>query len=308
MMATLKVALLQIADQGSTDANLEHGLEACAAAAGRGAGIALLPEIWSHGYRFFAAGDAEGEAGWRASALAEASAFVGEHRRAARKLGLAIGCTYLEASPAGPRNSLALIDRRGEIVLRYSKVHICLHTVERHCVPGDRFRVATLATAAGEVVVGAMICYDREFPESARILGLKGAEVVLVPNACLFDDHRRAQLKTRAFENKVVIAMTNYPNSHPDCDGRSLGISAMAFGETAPSRTTPTNRQAPSRETVLVEAGGEPGIYDFVVDLEELRRYRRNAIWGAPHRQVDAYADLVADGFGKDFRPDHIIS
>ena len=307
-MATLKVALLQIADQGSTDANLEHGLEACAAAAGRGADIALLPEIWSHGYRFFAAGSAEGEAAWRASALAEASAFVGEHRRAATKLGLAIGCTYLEASPAGPRNSLALIDRRGEIVLRYSKVHICLHTVERHCAPGDRFPVATLSTAPGDVVVGAMICYDREFPESARILGLKGAEVVLVPNACLFDDHRQAQLKTRAFENKVVIAMTNYPQTHPDCDGRSVGISAIAFGETAPSRSTPTNRQAPSRETVLVEAGGEPGIYDFVVDLEELRRYRRDAIWGPVHRRVDAYADLVADGFGNDFRPDHIIS
>ena len=307
-MAGLKVALLQIADQGSTEANLEHGLAACAAAARGGADIALLPEIWSHGYRFFAAGSADGEAAWRASALAEASAFVGEHRRVAKTLGLAIGCTYLEAGAAGPRNSLALIDRRGEIVLRYSKVHICQHTVERHCLPGRGFPVATLATASGEVAVGAMICYDREFPESARILGLKGAEVVLVPNACLFDDHRRAQLKTRAFENKIVIAMTNYPDSHPDCDGRSLGISAMAFGDTAPSATTPTNRQAPWRDTVLVEAGGDAGIYDFVVDLDELRRYRRNAIWGAPHRQVAAYADLVADGFGKDFQPDQIIS
>ena len=175
-------------------------------------------------------------------------------------------------------------------------------------MPGNRFPVATLSTAPGEVVVGAMICYDREFPESARILGLKGAEVVLVPNACLFDDHRQAQLKTRAFENKIVIAMTNYPKSHPDCDGRSIGISALAFGDTAPSRISPTNRQAPYRDTVLVEAGGEAGIYDFVVDLDDLRRYRRNAIWGAAHRRVEAYGDLVADGFGKDFRPDRIIS
>ena len=100
-MAGLKVALLQIADQGSTEANLERGLEACTAAAGRGADIAVLPEIWSHGYRFFAAGSADGEAAWRASALAEASAFVGEHRRVAKKLGLAIGLDHLEAGRHG---------------------------------------------------------------------------------------------------------------------------------------------------------------------------------------------------------------
>jgi len=70
----------------------------------------------------------------------------------------------------------------------------------------------------------------------------------------------------------------------------------------------PTNRQAPYWDTVLVEAGGDAGIYDFAVDIEELRRNRRNVIWGAPHRQVGAYADLVADGFGQDLRPDRIIS
>ena len=49
---------------------------------------------------------------------------------------------------------------------------------------GDEFTVAELDTAKGKLKVGSMICYDREFPESARILMLKGAELVLVPNAC----------------------------------------------------------------------------------------------------------------------------
>ena len=48
--------------------------------------------------------------------------------------------------------------------------------VERHLTPGDGFHVAELDTAEGPVKVGAMICYDREFPESARILMLQGAE------------------------------------------------------------------------------------------------------------------------------------
>ena len=42
----------------------------------------------------------------------------------------------------------------------------------------------------GEVKVGAMICYDREFPESARIMMLKGAELILVPNACPMEINR----------------------------------------------------------------------------------------------------------------------
>src|SRR5690606_38658287 len=123
-----------------------------------------------------------------------------------------------------------------------------------------RFEVATLSTAAGDVRVGAMICYDREFPESARILGLKGAEVVLVPNACIFDDHRLDQIKTRAYENRLVIAMTNYPATRPDCDGRSLGISAIAFAEAERAEATPTGEQCAWQESILVEAGREPGI------------------------------------------------
>jgi predicted amidohydrolase len=307
-MATLKIALLQISDQGQLESNLAHGLDACATAAERGADIALLPEIWSHGYKFFDEGDRAAEAAWRASALTEDSRFIAEHICAARRLGIAIACTFLRATLDGLENSIILIDRRGDIVLRYSKVHVCQHTVERHCASGAGFNVSTIATAAGDIQVGAMICYDREFPESARILGLRGAEIVLVPNACIFDDHRVAQLKTRAFENKLVIAMTNYPATHPDCDGRSLGISAMAFADATPSRITPTNRQAAYRETVLIEAGSDPGLFDFSVDLDELRHYRRNAIWGPPHRQVHAYSDLVAAGFGGEFIPERVIS
>lgn len=52
-----------------------------------------------------------------------------------------------------------------------------------------------LDTAGGIVKVGAMICYDREFPESARILMLKRAEIILVPNACPMDINRLSQLR-----------------------------------------------------------------------------------------------------------------
>ena len=134
---------------------------------------------------------------------------------------MAIGVTLLERWPGGPRNTLVLIDRRGKVRLTYAKVHTCDFDVERHLTPGEAFCVAELDTACGPVKVGAMICYDREFPESARILMLQGAELILVPNACPMEINRLSQLRARAYENMVAIATCNYPDTVPDCNGGS---------------------------------------------------------------------------------------
>ena len=72
-----------------------------------------------------------------------------------------------------------------------------------------------------------MICYDREFPESARILMLVGAELILVPNACNLEQNRLGQFKARAFENMVGLAMANY--AAPRCNGHSMAVSPIAF-------------------------------------------------------------------------------
>ena len=88
-------------------------------------------------------------------------------------------------------------------MLTYAKVHTCEFDIEASCTPGDDFYVCDLDTAAGEVKLGAMICYDREFPESARILMLKGAEVILTPNSCPLEINRLSQYRARAFENMV---------------------------------------------------------------------------------------------------------
>ena len=64
-----------------------------------------------------------------------------------------------------------------DTVIKYCiilKVHTCDFGDEKHLTPGDNFYVADLDTAAGNIKIGAMICYDREHPESARILMLKG--------------------------------------------------------------------------------------------------------------------------------------
>ena len=301
-MGVIRVAFLQLTAGATVEDNLRSGIEACREARAQGSDIALLPEVWSHGYAFPDADDSAAAERWRQGALSEDSEFVSAHRELAAETGLAIGLGYLEAGADRPRNTLCLIDGSGEIVLRYSKVHTCEFTDERLCAPGDGFSVATLQTDKGPLEVGAMICYDRENPESARILAIKGAELVLVPNACIIEEHRIAQMKTRAFENMLALAMTNYPDSHPEGNGHSLGIVPMAFGLGGEK-----NGQGQYRETLLLEADPGAGIYYCDFDLDEIRAYRESAIWGAKARRPAAYSDLLAKAEPRFPEPDKMI-
>lgn len=277
---SLKVALLQLAPAGSLDANLRKGLDACRRARALGADIALFPEMWSNGYAL----DRPPEE-WTREAIPMDGAFTRAFGALAAQLGIAIGVTLLEQYPGAPRNALALFDRHGRRALTYAKVHTCDFDVERALTPGDDFYVTELDTAAGPVQVGAMICYDREFPESARILMLKGAELILVPNACPMELNRLAQLRGRAYENMLAIATCNYPAGVPDCNGHSSAFDGVAY----------LPGMAGSRDTCLVEAGGDEGIYLADIDLDMLREYRAREVHGNAYRRPGRYHLLVSD-------------
>jgi 5-aminopentanamidase len=283
----LKIALLQLSPQESTELALKEGLAACREAAEQGADIALFPEMWSNGYAMFDPHVAGAADAWVGGAVAADSNFVRAFQAAARDLRIAIGITFLETFAPLPRNTLHLFDRHGRLALAYSKVHLVAHGTEAYCTPGKGFSVVTLDTARGPLQVGAMICFDREFPESARVLALLGAELALVPNACTFDDHRMTQMKTRAFEDKVALAMTNYPDTHVDGNGRSLALTPIAW------ERDPGSGRMKYRETLLLDTPAAPGIYYCSFDLTAIREYRRNSIWGNTFRHPEAYAPLL---------------
>jgi N-carbamoylputrescine amidase len=292
-MGMLNVALLQMTSCGNDqDANLAKGEEFCRRAAGAGAHVALFPEMWNVGYSCgFNRDLPDFRAAWDAQAVGPEDRYVVHFRRLARELAIAIALTYLEKWEGAPRNTVSLIDRSGEFVLTYAKVHTCdFLPMETSCTPGDGFHAATLDTAAGPVRAGAMICYDREHPESARILMLKGAEVILTPNACGLEELRIGQFRARAYENAVGVAMANYAAPHPYCNGHSVAFDAAG--------------------ALLVQAGEGEGIFMAGFDLEKLREYRSTTVWGNAYRRPHRYGLLTSmdaegpfkdrkDGFGK---------
>src|ERR1044071_5465682 len=287
-MTVIKVALMQMTGCGhDRSAALSKGELFCRRARAMGADIALFPEMWSTGMTFFNPVQENARERWQARAISRDDSFIEHFRNLARELKMAIALTYLEKWQDAPRNSVSLIDRHGEIVLTYAKVHTCEFDVEAALTPGDGFPVCTLDTEQGDVKVGFMICYDREFPESARILMLEGAELILTPNACRLESHRLGQFKARAYENMVGVAMTNY--AAPQNNGHSIAFDGVAFDAGA----HPTEDGEP-RETLIIEAGENEDVYIAAFDMDRLRAYRARETWGNAYRRPRLYEMLTA--------------
>ena len=277
----LKIAFLPLQPAGSIEDNMEKGVKACREAKEKGADIALFPEMWSTGYVF--PHDKE----WLEQNSASLdSKYVKRFSALAAELNLAIAVTLLEKHEPKPRNTVCLFDRHGERMYRYSKVHICNFGEdddEGVLDAGDDFCVAELDTAKGRINVGSMICYDREFPESARVLMLKGAELLLVPNACPMEINRLSQLRGRAYENQIAIATCNYPASHRGCNGHSTLFDGVIYH---------TENGTP-RDMLVCETGEEEGIFLAELDVDLLREYRNREKCGLKNRRPELYGILT---------------
>ena len=283
----MKIAFLQIAARDTLAGTLEKGILFCRKAKEAGADVALFPEMFSNGYHIYDRPVSD----WVREAIPAEHSFVKAFQALSNELNMAIGITLLEECQTGPRNTLILFDRFGKQILKYSKVHTCDFGVEKNLTPGDGFHVANLNTESGIVKVGAMICFDREFPESARILMLKGAEIILVPNACPMEINRLSQLRARAYENMLGIATCNYPVNVPDCNGHSSAFDGVAY----------LPELSDSRDTCILEADESEGIWTAVFDMDMFRNYRRKEVHGNAYRHPRKYEILCAEEINEPF-------
>ena len=276
----LKIALLQLLPGRSIEEQFTIGKKACKRAKTMGADIALFPEMWSSGYYI-----PQDEKAINELSISAKDDFVQGFCALAADLEMAIGITFLEKHELKPLNSIILFDRKGQEVLHYSKVHICAFGDEKMLSEGEDFYVADLDVGEDIVKVGSMICFDREFPESARVLMLKGAEVVLAPNACPMEINRLCALRTRAYENKIAIATCNYPIGQPDCNGHSTVFDGVAWLRDEPG----------VRDMCILEAPEEEGIYIAEIDMDLLRDYRENEVMGGKYRHPEKYGAITED-------------
>ena len=174
----------------------------------------------------------------------------------AKDLEIFIAVGFSERRADRMYNSLAIHSPAGELVLHYSKTHT---SGEAYNTPGDRFPVAS--TDLG--VLGALICYDRRFPEVPRILALKGAEILIVPAYGSDGERNEALLRTRAWENSVWVvyvkqdqALIIRPNGHilarDSGDGDELVFARIELGGDMGDRDI-LQRRAPELYHEIIE-------------------------------------------------------
>lgn len=171
--------------------------------------LLLFPELFVHGY------DCDTDT-LRDMALTQAdiTELIGP---IAAAHAVCLGVPYAERDPRNPYmlyNACALFDFQGRLVLNYRKVNLWGGWEQSVFTPGDALDVVALRVSADVTVrVGAIICFDVEFPEPMRCLALQGAEMVLVPTA--LGDGPLAHLTptcavpTRACENHVFVLYSN---------------------------------------------------------------------------------------------------
>jgi predicted amidohydrolase len=151
------------------------------------ADLMVLPELFNTGYNFRNRREVFGVAeripdGRTTRSLEDFS----------RRDGATIVAGIAERSDGNLYNS-AVIVHDGEYLGTYRKVHL-FHNEKKFFTPGRQFRVFGR--------IGVMICFDWYFPESARTLMLKGAEVIAHPSNLVMP-HCPEAMKVRAVENKV---------------------------------------------------------------------------------------------------------
>lgn len=265
---TFRVAVLQMRSVNREyERNIKTIIKYMSDAKQNGADILLLPECFITGYDLTID---------NASAITENDlAPLCEN---AKELNIGLVATALTQGKSNSQNSAFVISKDGKILMKYAKVHTCDFADEKVLESGTEFKVCDF----DGVKIGIMICYDREYPESARVLMLKGAEIILVPNDCGSMRPRLQALSTRAYENMCGVAMAN-PNG--ENAGNSCAYSPICWDR---------NGECVDNTLLLADAETE-GLFYADFDMDAIRAYREREMMGNTFRKVKAYAQLLND-------------
>jgi beta-ureidopropionase len=179
-MTTVRAAVIQAGANMPKDEAVDKHVEMIGKAVADGAQVVCLQEIF-HGPYFCAEQDTK----WYDTAEPDDGLLMTRMREVAKQHGVVLVVPWYEEAQTGVYyNSAAVIEKDGTLLGKYRKTHIphvgpCFW--EKFYFKPGNLGYPTWDTSVGRV--GLIICYDRHFPEVARELGLKGAELVFNPSA-----------------------------------------------------------------------------------------------------------------------------
>lgn len=231
------------------------------------AGLIVLPELYSTGYQFRSKKELldlaeEVPAGYATKRLIEAAKAKGAYIVA----GLA------ERAGRKAYNSAVLVGPKG-LVGTYRKAHLFWDEKKIFTKGDTPFKVYK----AGKVRVGIMICFDWLFPEAARTLALRGAEVICHPSNLVLPYCPQAMI-TRSLENRVFTITANRVGTEERVRGKSLrfiGTSQI----TAPNGEVLIRAGSKKEETGVAEIDPAFAANKLITPLNDVFRDRRKDLF-----------------------------
>lgn len=269
----LRTAVIQLNSRDNVAENMATVARFLDRAAEMGAQFVCLPEFWTYMGPY---------AGFDAAAQSIPGPAIELLQEKARKHNMIVhGGSIIERHSDLPEkfsNTSVLINRDGEIVARYRKIHLFdvqLANGEKH-YESERIEPGSEVVTAevDGITFGLSVCYDLRFPELYRSLALRGAQILLVPAGFTLytgRDHWEVLLRARAIENLCYVVAPGHVGSYPpnrQCFGRSMIVDPWGL--------------------VLAQAQDMPTVILSEIDLERIH-YARTQIPCLEHRRPDAY-------------------
>ncbi len=286
---TLRVALIQDQDRGTTEANLQRIEAAVAEAAGQGARLVLLQEL--HNGPYFCQHESVDEFDRAEPIPGPSSERLG--KLAAKHQVVIVGSLFERRAAGLYHNTAVVLEKDGTLVGRYRKMHIPDDPgfLEKfYFTPGD-LGFEPVETSVGRL--GVLVCWDQWYPEAARLMALAGAEILFYPTAIGWDPDDDS-----AEQERQRMAWILSQRGHAVANGLPVLSCNRTGHEASPTggsgiRFWGSSFVAGPQGEILAEAGLDAAeVLVADVDLSRSESVRR--IWPfLRDRRIDAYADLL---------------
>ena len=290
-MAEITIAAVQMSCTDNRKENLEKASDMVVSAAKDGARIILLPELFET--KYFC--QERNYAHYNLASSPDSNPAIEAFGKICREYGIVVPVSFFEKDGNSFYNSTAVIDDSGDILGLYRKLHI----------PDDHFYQEKFYFSPGNLghkiwktrfgTLGIGICWDQWFPETARIMTLMGADILMYPTAIgsepILDvdsmPHWRRTMTGHAACNIIPLVAANRVGTETvtPCEDNGGQASSLTFyGSSFITDET---------GDLLISAGrDEETVIKASVDLEKVRALRQ--CWGLfRDRRPETYSDLA---------------
>lgn len=289
-MNTLRVGLIQQTHTSSVEDNRKRLAEKIVSLARQGAQLIVLSEL--HNSLYFCQVENVENFDLAESIPGPSTEFFG---KLAKNCGVVLVISLFERRSAGLyHNTAVVIEKDGSIAGKYRKMHIPddpAYYEKFYFTPGD-LGFTPIRTSVG--CLGVQVCWDQWYPEGARLMALKGAEILIYPTAIGFESSDTPEEQARqqdawilaqrghAIANGLPVITVNRTGLENDPSGQTNGIQFWGSSFVAGPQGELLARASPHKEECLL------------VDIDMKRSENVRRWWPfLRDRRIDEYGEIV---------------